>query len=183
MTRKIIESHEIVKDILSGTTDVRLMEKYELSCSDLEHVFRRLLDIRAINHIDVMAWSIFGNKVISTNTMRLFPRQSLDFILPVFETEYPESEGRVHNVSRTGLCVRGMEAEVDETKTLAVSLDMAHQVVSQPFSAICRWIRMDAVYGICLSGFSIHEHSKDTWQKILNGITMIRYLAHRRARA
>ena len=182
MQRRAIEQKEIVWEILSGTTDAKLMEKYDLSVPDLENVFRTLVDIRAINHIDVLAWSIFGNKVISTERIRLFPRDSLEFTVPVFELMCPEREGVVKNVSRTGLCVKGMTALVNEIKTFSIALDLSRQVVSHPFEARCRWTRRNEISGEMESGYAIVESSRKTWNKLLNGIKLVRHLVSRRAR-
>jgi hypothetical protein len=173
----VINSREIVREILSGMTDVKLMEKYRLTTKGLEYVFRQLLDMRALNHIDIMAWSIFGNKIISTKNIRLFPRQSLDFLLPVFDPAHPELEGAVQNVSLNGLCVRGIPATVGEIKTFSISLDLSHQVVSHPFRARCRWSRVHRESEDHVIGFSVSSDSRDTWKKILNGIKMVRWLA------
>ena len=183
MPRRAIEPKEIVKEILSGTTDVQLMEKYDLSVIDLENVFRQLLDMRAINHIDVLAWSVFGNKVISTEHIRLFPRDNLGFAVPIFEPSHPEIEGYVKNVSQKGLCVGGVSATVNETKSFSIALDMSRQVVSHPFEVRCRWTCHDQVLGEIISGYSIAESSRKTWQKIVNGVKIVRYLMMRRSRA
>ncbi len=180
---RVIETKVIVKDILSGMTDVKLMRKYELSSDDLENVFRKLLDIQAINHIDVLAWSVFGNRIISTENIRLFPRQNLDFVLPVFESDGLGSEGLIRDVSRKGLSIKGIEAEVGEMKNLAVSLDLARQVVSLPFEVVCRWVRTNRREGVRIAGFLVTESSQDTWKKVLKGILLVRYLAGHRARA
>lgn len=158
------------------------MQKYDLSVPDLENVFRRLVDIRAINHIDVLAWSVFGNKVISTDRIRLFPRDSLEFTVPVFEPMWPETEGAVKNVSRRGLCVHGVTALVNEVKTFSIALDRSRQVVSHPFDARCRWTRRNEILGEIVSGYVIAESSRKTWDKILKGIKLVRHLMNRRTR-
>ena len=182
---RIIHTKIIVKDILSGMTDVKLMEKYNLSSTDLENVFRKLLDIRAINHIDVLAWSVFGNRIISTESIRLFPRQTLAFLLPIFESDYRMNEGLIRDVSRNGLSTRGIKASVGDVKNLTVSLDMSRQVVSVPFEAVCRWVRTSRSRpdGAPVAGYLVSERSQDTWKKVLNGILLVGYLADRRAQA
>lgn len=180
---RIIETKVIVKDILSGMTDVRLMKKYELSSDDLENVFRKLLDIQAINHVDVLAWSVFGNRIISTENIRLFPRQTLDFLLPVFESGSTGNEGLIRDVSRNGLSIRGLAPAVGDVKVLVVSLDLSRHVVSVPFEVVCRWVKMSRRDGEPVGGYLVAEQSQDSWKKILNGILLVRYLAGRRARA
>lgn len=183
MPRRPIYPKEIVKEILSGNTDAQLMEKYDLSVIDLENVFRQLLDMRAINHIDVMTWSIFGNKVISTEHIRLFPRDNLGFTVPIFEPSRPDIEGFVKNVSQTGLCVGGVAATVNETKSFSIALDISRQVVSHPFEVRCRWTYHDEALREFTSGYSIAEASRKTWQKIVNGVKLVRYLMMHRAQA
>jgi len=183
LSRRAIEPKQVVREILSGATDTQLMEKYDLSVIDLENVFRDLLDMRAINHIDVLAWSIFGNKVISTEHIRLFPRENLGFAVPIFEPSRPEVEGFVKDVSQTGLCVGGMAATVNEIKSFSIALDMSRQVVSHPFEVRCRWTYHDEAVGEFTSGYSIAESSRKTWQKIVNGVKIVRYLMMHRVRA
>jgi hypothetical protein len=183
LPRPAIELKVIVKEILSGTTDAHLMERYDLSAIDLENVFRELLDMRVINHIDVLAWSIFGNKVISTDHIRLFPRDNLEFALPIFEPSRPEIEGLVKNVSQRGLCVGGVAAKVNETRSFAIALDMARQVVSYPFEVRCRWTYYDVALGQLITGYSVANSSLETWQKIVKGVKLVRCLMMDRARA
>lgn len=182
-TARTINTKVIVKEILSGMTDVDLMKKYELSSEDLEDVFRKLLDMQAINHIDVLAWSIFGNRIISTENIRLFPRSALKFLVPIFESRHPESEGHIRNVSRNGLSIKGIQAGVGDVKTLVVSLDLSYQVVSVPFDAVCRWTKRSRSDGELIGGYLVLEDSKSMWKKILDGILLVRYLMSRRARA
>lgn len=178
--RRPIDCKVIVKEILSGTSDVQLMAKYGLSAFDLEDVFRTLLDIRAINHVDVLSWSIFGNKVISTDTLRMFPRNNLELVIPIVEVRAPHVEGVVKNVSRSGLCVEGLNAVVGKVQTFSLALDMSRQVVSHPFAAQCRWIAHAHVSDVALSGYSIEESSRKAWAKILHGIDIVRHLMHLR---
>jgi hypothetical protein len=180
---RVIETKVIVRDILSGMTDVNLMKKYDLSSGDLEDVFRKLLDIQAINHIDVMAWSVFGNRIISTEGIRLFPRQAVDFLLPIFESDHWGNEGLIRDVSRNGLSIKGLDASVGDVKNLAVSLDLSRQVVSVPFEAVCRWIKTSRRDGASIAGYLVSDGSQSTWKKILNGILLVRYLVTHRARA
>jgi hypothetical protein len=99
--KREIKAREIVQDIRSGLTDSDLMEKYNLTDRLLQKVFNRLVDAK------VISWSEIQERVrpyedsehLQTVTVRILPREKVDFPLPVYEADHPEIRGFVKDIT------------------------------------------------------------------------------------
>jgi hypothetical protein len=134
------------------------MEKYNLTDRLLQKVFNRLVDAK------VISWSEIQERVrpyedsehLQTVTVRILPREKVDFPLPVYEADHPEIRGFVKDITEKGLGIKGIEARVDQVKTLVIPADELFQVSPLHVTARCRWaqIQPDGHY---VGGFEISK--------------------------
>jgi hypothetical protein len=75
------------------------------------------------------------------DNVRSQERYYLDFDTLVYDEARPEIHGKVVDVTEEGVGLQGIEAHVDEIKTLVVLGDPFGESFPFEFRAICRWAR------------------------------------------
>ena len=161
--RKQIRVSEIVNDIRVGVSDSEMMDKYKLSSNGLASVFKKLLEAKAISSFLFVQWSALFCESPEVKNIRVFPRGSLKFRLPIYEAGHSEMRGEVLNVSVGGLAVRDLEAQVNDTRSFLIPIKGAPVL----FKAKCRWIRQEPVHGATVSGFDVVKVVKGNWDNLL----------------
>ncbi|MBI5570750.1 MAG: PilZ domain-containing protein [Desulfomonile tiedjei] len=153
--RQRIRIREIVKDISASMSDIELMEKYRISRHALQVLFKKLLDLKAIDRD-----TLFGEVGIQYETavshfVRELQRYSLDFEIPVYLSENPQIQGRLRDLSEKGVGVEGLEVETEQIKTLVILGDAFGVVAPFDVEAECRWSRREGPEQVVLAGFKI----------------------------
>ena len=161
--RRQIRVSEIVNDIRVGLSDSEMMDKYKLSSHGLAKVFKKLLEAKAISSLMFVEWSALFCESPDVKDIRLFPRGSLKFRLPIYEAGSSEKRGEVLNISDGGLAVRDLEAQINDTKSFLIPIKGAPVL----FKAKCRWIKQEPVNGAAVSGFDVIDVLKGNWDKLL----------------
>jgi len=138
--KKTIKAVAVVRDIRSGMTDVALREKYRLTPTGLETVFRKLLEAGLIVPEDLQRRPQVGTDRVPEESVRIFDRKKLDLPLTIYERDNPDVRGVILDMSERGVGVRGLEASVGDVKTFVIAADEFFEVDPTEFEAVCRWV-------------------------------------------
>lgn len=161
--RRQIRVSEIVNDVRGGVSDSEMMDKYGLSSTGLARVFKKLLDTRAVSSFEFAQWSVLFCESPEVKNIRLFPRDNLKFLLPIYEAGHSEMRGEILNISDGGLAVRGLQAQVNDTRSFLIPIKGAPVF----FKAKCRWVRQEPVHGATVTGFDVFKVVKGNWDQLL----------------
>jgi len=134
------------------------MEKYKITIKELEMVFKKLIEVKAIKPSEVKAQSAPAEQLHYPemhSDFRISLREQLDFPLPVYEKDFPETRGLVKDVSSTGLGMKGIEVGVGEVKTLVIPAHELFHVNQIEVEAKCRWVAKKGISGDLEAGFEI----------------------------
>jgi hypothetical protein len=173
--RQRIRIREIVSDIKGGMTDPQLMSKYQIDRTALQALFKKLLDLKAVTRD-----TLFGEVGLDHGTsvpanIRESSRYVLDFDIPVYEVGFPETQGRVHDITEKGVGIRGLHHKVNDVRTLVVLGDAFGVVAPFEFRAICRWSAMDEQEGKYAAGFQIGDISESSLEELRKLIKLIAF--------
>lgn len=158
--KRKIKATELVEYIRSGMTDSELMARFQLSSEGLRQILNQLVEAKVMS-----ATELYGRSdpkpVTEEDRVRLrrSARIRMELPLRIYEVEYStiKSEGRVRDISETGLGVRGIDAEPDETKTFLVVADKSLQLDPIVFQAQCRWVKREGSEREPIVGFEIQN--------------------------
>jgi hypothetical protein len=156
--KREIKARDFVADLRSGLSDRDLMEKYELTVKDLEVVFRKLIQAKAIGPSERKGTSAQPDDTPypeMPSDFRISVREQLDFPLPVYEKDFPETRGLVRDVSATGVGTKGIEVEVGDVKILIIPAHELFHVNPVEVEAKCCWSKEEGIHGDCIAGFEI----------------------------
>lgn len=162
---KKISVRDIICDVSLGVTHEELMYKYALTPRALRLIFRKLSDARAVSRTELFQVLETDDTGVVPDEIREQNRYYLDFDLPIYELNRPEIQGRVRDISAEGVGLVGLDANVDETKTLVVLGDVFGEVSPFEFEATCRWSNMEDS-ALRVSGFQIIEISPRDLQEL-----------------
>jgi hypothetical protein len=154
MPGRAIRAKEVLEDIKAGMSDSALMEKYRLSSTGLEDLYRQLAAASLLTGIRPPA------RKRTKGTRRSF-RHPVDFVLPVYAEDQPQVLGTVLDLTENGIGTRGIRARVNDLKTLVIPADEFFDVGRLRFFAHCRWVAQDPSDSEHLAGFEIAELSCD----------------------
>lgn len=159
-TSKHISAKEFVSDFRAGMTDDQLAEKYQLTPGNLETVFKKLLEAKAISSAEIEDRRLgreSGPYPEMPSDFRIAIREKLDFPLAIYEKDFPEIRGFVRDISDKGIGVRGVEAAVGDSKTLVIPAHELFHVNQVEIEAICRWMTTESLSGDMVGGFEITD--------------------------
>ena len=132
---------EIVKDIRDGMSDAELMKKHHLSSKGLQITFMKLVKGKFIDRSEVEDRLPSYGQTITVTDGRDRSRAQPAWPVAVYEEKHPETKGKLKDISETGVQVAGIQAEVDEIKTLVVPQDFFGEFATFSFDAKCRWVK------------------------------------------
>ena len=174
-----IKAKDIVSDIKAGMTGPTLSEKYNLSYQELRFGLTQLLLDKAITDSEfskTVCTLYFSDEVepaavrfddIELENIRRFPRLHADFAeLALFEAQLPGNRGRVLNISEDGIQALGIEAGVNEVKSLIMTVSGVPAIPPISFEGECRWTKTDQATGRCFTGFEIVTISDGDLQQL-----------------
>jgi hypothetical protein len=153
-----IAAADIVKDIRSGLTDAAIMAKYNISGDALQRALKQLVDEGFISRAE-FDWrpTEYYDSVIIQN-FRRHSRIALNVRLPIIDANDPAAEGVVRDISEKGVRTMGIQAEVNDVRSLVVLADELARIDPFGFEACCRWAGKDR--GTYLAGFEIIDISE-----------------------
>lgn len=170
--KREIKAKDFVNDIRSGISDSEIRSKYNLSAKGLQSAFRKLLDAKAIRTSELFDRVSLEDDTVAIATTRLWPRDELEFPVPIYllEGTRPTVRGVIKDITKKGLKVSGIEAKVDDVKTFAVPSDKFSHVEPFAFRAKCRWIDADGCAGFQIT--QISERGTDELEKLIRFLTL-----------
>lgn len=156
---------DVLRDLRAGVDDTALMDRYQLSYTDLRNLYLELFNSGRLlephsqessapppqpqrRRLEILELS---------SSRRETDRYRLYFNVPVYELDRPEVVGVICDVTETGLGVVGVDAQVDEVKTLVVEGDSFGDVAPFEFQARCCWIDKDEETDEVRAGFEITD--------------------------
>ena len=153
--KKRINAKDMVEDIRSGMSSSQIMVKYKLSDRGLQRVFRKLLDAGWVTRDECVAVLPDDDTSVTLQKIRTSPRRLPVLSVVLYDKNKPSVTGLLRDISERGLGVSGMQAQVDETKTLMVAPSDSLALAPFPVHVRCRWFK-EAVDGShCTAGFEI----------------------------
>jgi len=166
--KKTIKAVAVVRDIRSGMTDVALREKYRLTPTGLETVFRKLLEAGLIVPEDLQRRPQVGTDRVPEESVRIFDRKKLDLPLTIYERDNPDVRGVILDMSERGVGVRGLEASVGDVKTFVIAADEFFEVDPTEFEAVCRWVGGEGASGEPFGGYEVTDPSETGLKDLLD---------------
>ncbi len=155
--KRKISGKDFVRDMRSGMSDSQLMDKYSLSLTGLQKVFRKLVDS---GHMRVE--ELYGRAslredsvTIDLNELSFSPDDGLLCIVPIRDTDDPECRGSVCEIGENGLEVSGIKAGVGETHSFLVDPRDFFAVEEFRFKAKCVWCKESPTEQSTVAGFEI----------------------------
>jgi PilZ domain len=163
---------EVLRDLRSGMSDTALMDKHGLSYGELRSLLKELFDSGTLlqsqpteqSHPSELYLHAKHRSLSEANVglnKRDSRRQYLEFDLPVYEAELPDNLGTLRDISEEGVGLVGVQAEINEIKTLVVLGDTFGEVAPFEFQARCCWIDGDKGEKDWATGFRITDISDD----------------------
>lgn len=183
----------VLRDLCSGMDDTALMEKHNLSYTELRALYGEMFHSgmfgQAVHQnfgrtsepekgkgangssragLKSSSSSAGARKLFSSSEKesRVFDRHGLDFVIPVYDIQFPEVHGRVRDINEEGLGVTGISAGIHDVKTLVVLGDEFGEVAPFEFEAVCKWVKRDVADGRSLAGFRITNISEYDLQEL-----------------
>ncbi|MFC1836355.1 hypothetical protein ACFL2Q_16810 [Thermodesulfobacteriota bacterium] len=176
-------SEKVLHDLHSGLQDTALMEKHGLTLMELRAIYRDLFDTglllqpqlhtasatSSVRHNDppppppapsFRTAEVKNSPGARNKNRRGLQRYLLDFEIPIYELEHPESLGRVRDITEIGAGTVGVSAREGEVKTLVVLGDFMEDVSPFEFQAKCQWAKKDRGDGGMVAGFRITDISE-----------------------
>ncbi|MGO9569249.1 MAG: PilZ domain-containing protein [Desulfomonilaceae bacterium] len=142
-------------DLRSGMESPELMEKYQLSAEALAKALKLLLEANAIGQDEFETFRYFDGEQRTERYSRRTARNHPIPVVTICEVGKPGTRYLVRDISENGIGVTGINAQIDETKLLAVVGDEFGEIAPFEFEAQCRWARqLEPDGGIC-AGFRI----------------------------
>jgi hypothetical protein len=163
--KRSISTSEFVNDIRAGLADAELMEKYQLSYNALQRAFKQLLESKTITKGELYGRASLHPATEAIPVVDHSARHYLVFPLPIYEPTRPNVIGRVRDITERDLGIIGIEAELDDVKTLVIFPEKFLNFEPFRFDAICEWSRRDNS-GECVAGFTITRISEESQRRL-----------------
>lgn len=173
-SKRDIGAKDLIFDIRAGMTDLQLMEKYKLTAKGLQSALQKLVDIQAISPEELYERYPLYEATLTVEEIRRIVRQPLTYPVPVYEADFPDIEGTVRDITEKGVCVRGIDTLLGETKTFVIDAREFVDVGPFVFRAQCRWVKKSFA-GEYTGGFeivSISEKHLQSLRKFIRHIIM-----------
>jgi hypothetical protein len=155
--KRKIKGKDVVSDIRSGLTDSQLMDKYELSLTGLQKVFRKLEDAGALRMEEIYGRNLLreDSVVIDLDDMSFAPETAMGCLIPICDTTNPECRGAVCEIGENGLQVSGINVTAGETRSFLIDARDFFAVEEFRFQAKCLWYKESSVDQSSLTGLEI----------------------------
>lgn len=161
LSRKVI-AVEVLRDIRNGMSRSELMEKHRISFPGLQGIVSVLVESGAIGRDELYGYfDSQSEEAVVPELDRKHDRAYADGNTLIYEISRPEVQGMVLDISEEGVRTIGLEAEVNDIKTLVVLGDAFSDAAPFEFEVICRWSTRDEFTGTSIAGFQIIEISQE----------------------
>jgi len=155
--KRKIKGKDFISDIRSGMNDSQLMDKYDLSLTGLQKIFRKLVDSGAMRMEELYGRNPLRDDsvVIDLNDLSLSPDNGLVCIIPICDATAPECCGAVCEIGENGLEVSGISATVGGTRSFRIDASDFFAVDEFSLKAKCLWCKESPLDQSPVAGFEI----------------------------
>ncbi len=167
-SKRKLNAGALVEGIRAGLSNTELLEKYELSPKLLQRAFVKLVQRGDIYPVELSGRMTPPEHLPISRERRRNPRQYPAFSVYVHEKGCQSNRGVVYDISDTGMRVKGMEATVNDVKTLVVEADQLDVFETFSFAATCRWVGPAQRGAGDAAGFEITDISERDLEQLLN---------------
>ena len=158
---------EISLDVRSGMTGMELMQKYRLSTSGLGKVCQKLLEDGLLGTLEIQVLKLPLDDGPSVHKeRRQIPRRVPSLQIMVSDASKEGMRGTVKDITEKGLAVKGIEAHIEERKTLWILGDDLGIIDPFELEAECRWVRSERSKDRSVAGFQVVAISDEESQKL-----------------
>jgi hypothetical protein len=163
--KRKISAAEFVEDLRSGMTLSELMDKYSVVPRELDAI---LLQLRqsVINPLQAYGRSPEEQTSTGIAKIRFFRRHQVGLPVRVHDASNPEIWGYIRDVSERGLGIQGIEAAIDEIKTLVIFSNEFFSINQISLVAKCRWVTPTGDTRKCLTGFETIRISDSSFERL-----------------
>jgi uncharacterized protein (DUF433 family) len=156
----------IARDVRAGLSDVRLMERYQLSRDGLRLAFEALVAEGLIDLRELGARNSLERDSVIINFRQGVRRHPVEKVV-VCDKSRPERQYVLRDISEDGLSVFGMDAQVNQTVTMALLGDDDGELVPFEFDAECRWTAPSFSGKPEIAGFRITNISEEALGQLI----------------
>lgn len=160
-----IKGRDILNDVRSGMSDEELMAKYEMSFQALQSAFGQLSSSGLISRKELHSRSIDNAEKDTTTVTTRLPKDYLLVQVPIYDSRNPEIKGVIRDLTQQEIGIIGIEARLDDVKSLVILTGKSRWVVKVMLKAKCRWVKKDSE-GEYVCGFRITDITKDNLEKL-----------------
>ncbi|MBI5572665.1 MAG: PAS domain S-box protein [Desulfomonile tiedjei] len=160
--KKTIKSSKITADIRAGIADSQMMDKYGLTATGLDNVFKQLVAAGVVSEDEIERKAQPDTREQEQDQQqedetvnRALPRNYMVVSVPIYEANNLLSEGTIIDISEKGLKIQGIKTMEGEKKGLLVQGTEFHDVFPFVFDAVCRWTQTDESTGETVAGYQI----------------------------
>ncbi len=164
-SKRKISAAEFVKDLRSGMTLSELMNKYSIVPRELDSIFAQLKQ-SLVSPLELYGRSLDEQAGTATEKIRFFRRHQVGLQVRIYDASDKEIWGYVKDVSERGVGIQGIEAGIDETKTLVIASDEFFAINQIKLVAKCRWFKATGAAGKFLGGFEIIDISERDFERL-----------------
>jgi hypothetical protein len=166
---RLLPLRNIRADVQNGLGDVVIMEKYQITPSELKAVKTEMLDLRAGGSPKLL------NRKSGRRERRMIPRYIPLYNIMIYDANNPKTCGAINDISLSGVQVAGVATRVHETRTFIIKSEPFFINQNLAFTAECRWIGRNP-NNSPIAGFEITEisstHSKEL-SNLINALTCL----------
>jgi hypothetical protein len=153
---------QILADSRAGMTVAEIAKKNGFLAANFSDILKRLEELHFLSN------DYFTSKTGSHCTehaardRRAFPRLQRPVLTTrIYDVDIPEKTGHILDLSERGICVRGIESQLGQEKSLFMNVGDFVEYEALTFECRCRWISVydDAQRDLC-AGFEITSISE-----------------------
>ena len=149
-----INVQNVVEDIRSGMSSADLIEKYGLTERGFQWICIQLVGEGILGCDEVYEELFLSDGSLAIEAVRADERLPIVIDAQVYEVGNPDNQGTIQDISTKGLKISGLQAQVDEIKTLMIPKDNYGEFGKMVFEAKCRWTKTNP-NGLTLAGFEV----------------------------
>jgi hypothetical protein len=139
--KKEIRAKEFVADMNAGMTDSQLMDKYKISSTGLQSVFRKLVGAHVLTADDLRRRTPLyeDTATLDFDKLQFANEEKVSCLVPVYEASDPDRVGSICEISSKDLTISGLDAAKNDLKIFVVLCDDFFQIDSFELEARCKW--------------------------------------------
>ncbi|MEJ2719075.1 MAG: PilZ domain-containing protein [Deltaproteobacteria bacterium] len=141
--RRQIRGSDFIGDIRAGMAVLQLMQKYRISPGGLRRIFRKILEAEAMCKGEFAGRKNLYEGAAGLKYLRRTPRKLVNDPVWLYDGGDPFKEGRLLDVSDTGVCVEGIKTRMGELKSFIARIQPSGRNSSFVFEGRCRWVRKE----------------------------------------